>query len=329
MARRLPSLNALKAFESAARFGSFTLAAQELNVTHAAVSRHIRELEGSLGTKLFHRTGRGVELTDAGRTLGPDLTPAFEQLVRATERFIAPKPRGQLVISAEVNFAARWLLPRLEKFSELHPHVRVVLDPDSRCVDFTKFEAHVGIRFGGGKWRGIDAVKLTETAFTPVCSPAFAATRSLWAIETLASVPLIAEDNHDHWSAWLQVAVAGVAFKPTGPVLKGHLALAAAEAGQGFALNDAISSADAILSGRLVELFDVRLPIPDAYYLVRGANTKESTIQAAFRVWMQDEIAATMTALEKRQSDQRIGMRDEETAKKRSGAAAKKQLRRS
>jgi LysR family transcriptional regulator, glycine cleavage system transcriptional activator len=311
MARRLPSLNALKAFESAARFGSFTLAAQELNVTHAAVSRHIRELEGSLGTKLFHRTGRGVELTDAGRTLGPDLTPAFEQLVRATERFIAPKPRGQLVISAEVNFAARWLLPRLEKFSELHPHVRVVLDPDSRCVDFTKFEAHVGIRFGGGKWRGIDAVKLTETAFTPVCSPAFAATRSLWAIETLASVPLIAED------------------KPTGPVLKGHLALAAAEAGQGFALNDAISSADAILSGRLVELFDVRLPIPDAYYLVRGANTKESTIQAAFRVWMQDEIAATMTALEKRQSDQRIGMRDEETAKKRSGAAAKKQLRRS
>ena len=136
MARQLPSLNALKAFEAAARNVSFTDAAAELFVTHAAVSRHVRELEESLGTELFTRTGRGVALTEAGRRFGTQLTPLFDQLAEAAREAAAVGAARTLKVSVEPAIASRWLVARLGKFNALHPDIELTIDPDSRLVDF-------------------------------------------------------------------------------------------------------------------------------------------------------------------------------------------------
>ncbi len=296
MARRLPSLNALRAFETAARHVSFSLAAAELNVSHAAVSRHIRELEAWLGAKLFHRTGRGVELTEAGEGFARDLTPAFDLLAQATERIAAPRGRHHLVISAEVPFAALWLVPRLGGFTSKHPGIDLVLDPTNRLVDFSKNEADLGIRYGEGQWRDVTAIKLVESCFSPVCSPALLKQLPIRAPRDLANATLLQEDTKQHWRDWLEAANVADAVLPAGPTLKGHLAIAAAEAGQGFALADDIQAGDALLAKRLVRPFGIVVR-HHAYYLVRSAAAKESKAASAFRTWLTVEIAQSISAL--------------------------------
>ena len=297
MARRLPSLNALRAFETAARQVSFTLAAAELNVTHAAISRHIRELEAWLGAKLFHRTGRGVELTEAGADFARDLTPAFDALVRATERFAVPRGRNQLVISSEIPFAALWLVPRLGRFTSLHPGIDLVLDPSDRLADFGKNEADLGIRYGLGKWRDVEAVVLIESNYSPVCSPAFLKANAIAQPSDLARATLLQEDTKQHWIDWIAAAGVRGIVSATGPTLKGHLALAAAEAGQGFALADDITAGDALLAKRLVRPFDISVR-HHTYYLVRGAGVKECESATAFHNWLTAELAESVKALQ-------------------------------
>jgi LysR family transcriptional regulator, glycine cleavage system transcriptional activator len=290
MARRLPSLNALRAFEAAARHVSFSLAAAELGVTHAAVSRHIRDLELRLGVKLFHRTGRGVELTDDGEAYARDLTPAFDLLLKATERFPAPRGHQQLVISSEVPFAALWLVPRLGRFTAKNSEIELVLDPTNRMIDFSKNEADLGIRYGRGTWPGVEAIKLFDSEVTPVCSPAHLKKVGIKTPLDLKSYMLIQEDARQHWSSWLKAADAPPTLTAGGPTLRGHLAIAAAEAGQGFALADSIQAGDALIAKRLVRPF--ALSVADqAYYLVRAAGSKESKVAAAFRTWLVSELA--------------------------------------
>jgi LysR family transcriptional regulator, glycine cleavage system transcriptional activator len=296
MARRLPSLNALRAFEAAARHVSFSLAAAEIGVTHAAISRHIRDLELRLGVKLFHRTGRGVELTDDGAAYAQDLSPAFDILHEATGRFPAPRANQQLVISSEVPFAALWLVPRLGRFTSMHPDIELVLDPNNRLVDFSKNEADTGIRYGTGSWPSVTAVKLFTSEVYPVCSPQFLKRTKLNAPLSLQGSMLIQEDTKQHWSAWLAAANVPSALSPSGPTLKGHLAIAAAEAGQGLALADSIQAGDALLAKRLVRPFDIAVQ-HQAYYLVRGADAKESKAAAAFRTWLTAELQLFTRAL--------------------------------
>jgi LysR family glycine cleavage system transcriptional activator len=297
MARRLQSLNALKAFEAAARHLSFSLAAAELNVTHAAVSRHIRDLEASLGAKLFQRTGRGVNLTDAGQALGRSLTPAFDLLEKATEQFTGARPRRRrFVISAEVSFAALWLVPRLGNFTSQHPDVDLELDPTNRLIDFRKDKVDLGVRYGNGDWRDVTAVKLLDSVSTPICSPALLKRTKVRAPADLARVTLLQEDPKQHWRDWLETAGVAEEVVPSGPVLKGHLEIAAAEAGQGFAIADMIQAGDALLSKRLVSPFDIVVR-HHAYYVVRGAATRESKLAAAFREWLIAEIETTRAAL--------------------------------
>jgi len=297
MARRLPSLNALRAFETAARHVSFSLAAAELNVTHAAVSRHIRELEAWLGAKLFHRTGRGVELTDTGEAYARDLTPVFDALALATERFAAPARRNQLIISSEVPFAALWLVPRLGRFTQANPDIDLVLDPTDRLADFSKNEADLGIRYGQGKWRDVEAIKLADCSFAPVCSPAFLRANTITSPRDLARVTLLQEDTKQPWCDWLKAAGVADCVSASGPTLKGHLTLAAAEAGQGFALADEIMSGDALLTKRLVRPFGIAVR-EFTYYLVRGKSSKETKSAVAFRKWLIDEIKASNKALQ-------------------------------
>src|SRR5262245_48241763 len=163
MARRLPSLNALKAFEAGARLESFTEAAGELFVTHAAISRHIRDLEDWLGTDLFVRTGRGVELTEAGRRFGGRLTPMFDAMAEATREAAAQGQVRTLNVSVEPAIASRWLVPRLGKFRDLHPDIELNIDPSSRLVDFRSGEADLGVRYGLGGWPDVEMVKLSDS----------------------------------------------------------------------------------------------------------------------------------------------------------------------
>jgi LysR family transcriptional regulator, glycine cleavage system transcriptional activator len=296
MARRLLSLNALRAFETAARHVSFSLAAAELNVTHAAISRHIRDLELRLGTKLFHRTGRGVELTDIGEAFAKDLTPGFDLLAEASNRFAIPRGKQQLVISSEVPFAALWLVPRLGRFTAKCPTVDLVLDPSNRLVDFSKNEADLGIRYGSGNWPGVEAQELFSSDVMPVCSTLFLKKHPLKSPRDLKGPMMIQEDTRQHWCAWLEAAKVDASVLPTGPTLKGHLALAAAEAGQGLALADTIQAGDALLAKRLVRPFNISVR-HQGYYLVRGAGTKECKSASAFRTWLMAELAQFASAL--------------------------------
>lgn len=288
MARRLPSLNGLRAFEAAARHASFTLAACELNVSHAAISRHIRELEGWLGVKLFHRTGRGVELTEAASALMPELTAAFDQLAGAIAPYTAPARRSQLVISSEVPFAALWLVPRLGAFTALYPDTDLVVDADNRLVDFAKEDVDLGIRYGGGTWKGVEAVLLAETYVSAVCSPQLLAAKKIRTPADLAGATLIQEDTKQHWRDWLHAAGVSKSVEPNGPVLKGHLAIAAAEAGQGFTLADAVMAGDAVAAGRLVRPFDIMVR-HQSYYLVSGTGQPRCQLAQAFRDWIVGE----------------------------------------
>ena len=293
MARRLPSLNALKAFEAAARNESFTDAAAELFVTHAAISRHIRELEEWLGTQLFIRTGRGVDLTEAGRRFGGRLTPLFDQLADATREAAAVGDARQLKVSVEPAFASRWLVARLGRFHDLHPDIELAIDPTNRLVDFHSGEADLGIRYGVNDWSDAEAVRLTDVAIFPVCAPKLIADREHLKPEDLADYNLLHEDRKQWWAEWLKAAgVAGVEDW-RGTLFHNHLAIEAAEAGQGFALGDQILCTDALIEGWLKRPFDLDIKDHGSYWIVRAKGSKESPPARAFRDWLVGEMLET------------------------------------
>src|SRR5262247_1321988 len=167
MLRRLPPLNALRAFEVAARHNSFTGAATELRVSHAAVSRHVRALEGRLGVTLFRRAKRGVELTDDGRRYLKAVSAAFEAIAEATEALAKPKD-VRVRVSVEPAFAGRWLIHRLGRFQAAHPDVDVVLDASPQLVDLARDEADLAIRYGQGGWPGMQEDQLAPSCVYPV-----------------------------------------------------------------------------------------------------------------------------------------------------------------
>lgn len=296
MARHLPPLNALKAFEAAARHVSVTRAAAELNVSHAAISRHIRELEGWLGVKLLVRTGRGVEVSERGKAYLLELTRGFDILASATEAVSGRRRRRrqQLVVTVEPSFAALWLVPRLGRFTAAHPDIALVLDSANRLVDFSRGEADVGVRYGRGQWPGVAADLLARTRLTPVCSPALLARTSVAEPSKLVPGLLLQEETRRYWSEWLAAADAGVRVSPEGPTLGLHLTIPAAEAGQGFALADEIISADGLVSGRLVRPFEIAVT-DYAYYFVRSDARNESKAMGALHAWLDEEIAQTLT----------------------------------
>lgn len=296
MARSLPPLNALKAFEAAGRHESATLAAEELSVSHAAISRHIRDLEGWLGVSLFERTGRGLRLTDSGSRLAQQLTPLFDGLAEAAADVTVRRQRRQLVVSAEPNFATAWLVPRLGEFTSAHPDIELVIDADDRVIDFRKDSFDAAIRYGSGLWPGVVAAKLTDSVLAPVCCPDLLAGQPRPAPELLTETQLLREDRRTFWPLWLKAAGAGDSLQARGPMLKGNLVLAAAEAGQGYALADLLQAANALIDGRLVQPFDVAITA-GAYYLVQPADGRHNSAVPILGAWLADEIERTRVAL--------------------------------
>lgn len=293
MGRRLPSLNALKAFEAAARLESFTEAAGEMFVTHAAVSRHVRDLEEWLGTQLFIRTGRGVELTEPGRRFVSRLTPLFDQLADATREAAAVGDVRQLKVTVEPAVASRWLVPRLGRFNDLHPDIELAIDPTTEFADFRSGEADVGIRYGAGTWPDVEAVKLTDAMIFPVCAPKLLSGRANVTPADLADFNLLHESRKQWWADWLAAAGVSGVEDWRGTLFQNHLAIEAAEAGQGFALGDQLLCTDALAEGWLVRPFNFDIKDHWHYWIVRGKGQKETPPVRAFREWLMGETAET------------------------------------
>ncbi len=292
MARRLPSLNGLKAFEAAARNESFTDAAAELLVSHAAISRHIKELEENLGTQLFVRTGRGVELTEAGQRFGSRLTPLFDQLADSAREAAAVGDVRPLRVSVQPSIASRWLVARLGSFNALHPDIELNIDPSNELIDFYVDPFDLGLRHGLGGWDDVEAVKLSDVVVFPVCSPALVKHPALKPAD-LVEMNLIHEDKKQWWADWLASAGVKSSGDWRGPIFQNQLALEAAEAGQGFALGDPILCTDSLLEGWLARPFNLDMKEHGGYWLVRRKGSRETGPMRAFREWLAGEFVET------------------------------------
>ncbi|MEQ1951220.1 transcriptional regulator GcvA [Mesorhizobium sp. CN2-181] len=296
MSRRLPSLNALKAFEAAARHQSLTAAATELSVTHASVSRHVRALEEWLGTELFTRSARGVALTPEGRQLGVALVQPFDRIAVALKDVGKGRHSNSLRISVEPAIASRWLVPRLGRFKERYPDIELAIAPSAELADLAAGEADFGIRYGPGAWAGTEVVKLTDSWSFPVCSPTFLSPYDLSRPFDMSSCPLLVERNKQWWIDWLAGAGLERITDWNATVFEAHLAIEAAEAGQGFALGDFMLVTDALIAGRLIRPFDLEQREEWGYYLVHAREAPANRQARAFREWLIAEVENTIAA---------------------------------
>ena len=178
MPRQLPPLNALRAFEAAARSESFTRAAEELCVTQGAVSHQVKALEATLGIKLFNRERQRLVITDAGREYLNVVRDALDRIAAGTERVLQRQNSGVLTVSTSPDFAAKWLINRLGRFSDTHPGIDLRVSATMHHIDFVREEVDVAVRHGDGNWSGLDAVRLCTEQLFPVCSPKLMAGRN-------------------------------------------------------------------------------------------------------------------------------------------------------
>ncbi len=300
MARRLPPLNALRAFEAAARHLSFTKAAEELYVTQAAVSHQIKALEAALGVQLFRRLNRRLMLTDAGQLYLPALTEAFDGIEAATGRLHADENAGSLSVSVANSLAAKWLLPRLPRFRERHPEIDVEISAADRLVDFGRDNVDMGIRYGLGNYPGLKVDPLMEDTVFPVCSPQLAegglvdGSPPLRAPEDLHRHTLLHDDvgtgEAPNWRRWLTAAgVTGVNPERGPRYSHSSLVLQAAIDGQGVALGRSSLVSLDLEAGRLVQPFGPTLPSHYACYVVSPVATAERPKIKAFRDWLLEE----------------------------------------
>lgn len=253
MKRRLPSLNALAAFEAGARLGRMTLAAEELGVTHGAISRQVKALEERLGIRLFEGRRNRLALTAAGRTLLPGLTDGFDCIERVV-RAVADEAEGPLDVSVLGTFTMRWLIPRLHRFHHVHPGIDVRLSADDRPVDFRRASFDVAIRVGPGPWP-TDAVAtaLFAEEVGPVCAPALVTGREPARLEDLAAWPKLhtftRRDAWADWAAsvgWHDASLDGRSFEHF------YFVLEAATAGLGIAIAPLPLVEDDLKAGRLI-----------------------------------------------------------------------------
>ena len=299
MARRLPPLNALRAFEAAARHLSFTKAAEELFVTQAAISHQVKALEAALDLQLFRRLNRRLMLTDAGQLYLPALTGAFDAMDTATTRLRADENAGRLIVSVANSLAAKWLLPRLPRFRGRHPEYEVEISALDRLVDFDRDNVDMGIRYGLGRYPGLRVDPLmTDTNF-PVCSPALlAGAIPLREPGDLRHHSLLHDDvvpgEAPDWAKWLAAAgVTGVRADRGQRYSHSSLVLQAAIDSQGVALGRSTLVALDLEAGRLVQPFGPTLPSRYACFVVSPPATADRPKIKAFREWLLDEAERT------------------------------------
>jgi LysR family transcriptional regulator, glycine cleavage system transcriptional activator len=290
-------LNALRAFEAAARHLSYVAAADELNVTPAAVGNLVRGLEATVGVELFHRSQAGparLVLTEAAEAVLPDLQAGFDHLAVAFGRLKASQGRITVSLTVPPAFADKWLLPRVDRFASAHPEYDLRIDTSGRLVDFAAEHMDVGIRYGGGRWPKLESTFLLRDAFFPVCSPLLLrGTHPLRGPEDLSRHTLIhdrsmaSEPAFPTWRSWLRAAgFPNVNCDRGLQINDSAAAYQAAINGNGIALGRTTLVAQDMAAGRLVRPFGDALECELAYYLVHRPTAQSEPEIAAFRTWI-------------------------------------------
>lgn len=297
-------LNAMRAFEASARHQSFSAAALELNVTPAAIGQLVRSLEDWLGTPLFHRSSSGrarLVPTEVAQRALPDIRAGLDRLNLGLSRLKEGSPNGLLTVTVSPAFAAKWLLPRIDRFQAAWPETDVRLDTSLKLLDFVAQGIDIGVRYGTGSWPGLTAHKLMQEELYPVCSPVLLQnSRRLRKPADLAGQTLIHDQSVEShagfatWDAWLAAAgVKDVATKRGLRINNSAAVLQAAIDGHGVALARSVMASDDLAARRLVRLFpEVALTSALAYYVVYRPECGALPKLVAFRDWLVEEASA-------------------------------------
>lgn len=293
MFERLPPLQTLRAFEAAGRLLSMTLAAEELNLTHGAVSRHVKTLEAHLGVALFERLTRRITLTDAGAEFLPAVARILAELTREAERLRNLSAATRLTISTSVSFASKWLAPRLHRLMVRVPDYDVHLDVTDIDVDLTDGRVDVAVRYGAGHYPNAVAERILDETVMPVCSPGYRSGVADWpSLAALAACTLLHEDRMQaNWVRWF--AMAGIeGLRSRGPAYShGSLAIEAALRGEGVVLGRSALIAEDLAAGRLVAPFpELKLKAERGYDLVYRPGNRDHPKVRVVRDWLADEI---------------------------------------
>ncbi len=285
MARQLPPLNALRAFEAAGRHQSFTGAAQELGVSHSAISRHVRGLEDRLGAQLFRDLPRGVELTDAGAQYLAQVSPALDAIAEASEVF-SDQPSGLVTVDSEPLFASKWLVPRLGDFYERYPEIELRLEARRELADIARYQADMALRFFHGPTPGPEQPMFGRSPLYAYAVPEIAV--QIKEPADILKFRRYRERYTDTWPIW--AAAVGLDPEPFmgGPWrLQASLAVEAALAGHGVFLSSWEIVADDVAAGRLVRLSDVCIR-DGSFHMVLGEGVLRRAPVRLFKDWLMD-----------------------------------------
>jgi LysR family glycine cleavage system transcriptional activator len=293
MGHRLPSVQSLLVLDAAVRHGNFSRAAEELSLTHGAVSQQIRSLQTRLGTRLFVRDGQAMRPTGACLALVAQVRQAVSLLDRAFELPVRRKASsGRLVLGVMPHFATGWLIPRLPQFAR--PGEDIVIDLVGSHVidDLGQSGIDASIRFGPGQWPGVAAERLIGERAFPVCAPSLLP-RARQGLETLDARDFL-RSPFPPWEPWLQAAGVRLRAEPAGPHYSDPtLMLSAALMGQGVAMARSIIVNDDIRQGRLVRLHQTSVDEPYAYYLIWRPDTARRPLIRRFLEWLKTELEKT------------------------------------
>lgn len=292
---RLPPLSMVRAFEAVSRLGSMRRAAEDLNLSHTVVSRHVRNLEAWLSTRLVEAGPRGVRLTNEGRMFGNAIGQAFDLIAASTAELRPARMRSQLRIWCVPGLATRWLTPRFAELQRAMPGLDFVIRAIEVEPDFNRYEADVSISFGDEPRGPAQSTLLCRPRMFPVASPAWVeANAPVTTLADLRRQPLIHEESRDQWRQWFLTAQDGAAANLSGPRMgSASLALDAAVAGQGIALANHLIAADDIRAGRLVELLATDIHL-GGYYFAAPRGRWGEPVLARFRAWLEQEIRLAM-----------------------------------
>ncbi len=301
MKHKLPPLNSLRAFEAAARHLSFRQAAEELNVTPAAVSQQIKQLEATLGVQLFIRTTRALALSEAARAALPAIRNGFDSLHEGIRSLQAHHDPGILTVSVSPSFGMRWLLPRLERFRQSYPDIEVRIDASNQLADFSRGNVDVALRYGKGEYGQFTSELLIKDVAFPVCSPALVAPPHKLAEpqdlreQALLHVDWVMEsDSAPSWPRWLDYAgVTGVDTTRGIRFSMDDMAVSAAIGGLGVVVAARAFVIADLAAGRLVKPFSSSLDMPTAFHhyaVYPPQNARQPKIKA-FLEWVRDEAA--------------------------------------
>jgi LysR family glycine cleavage system transcriptional activator len=297
-----PPLKAVRYFESAARHLSFSKAAEELNVTHSAISHQIKALEGWVGQPLFERTGRALRLTEAGRQFLPPVRSAFRQLAEAAEDLRQANRGGPLTVSVLPSLASKWLVPRLYDFRAKHPEIEVRISATERVEQVGQGGIDIAVRYGRGRWPGVHAEVLLQDDLFPICSPMLLnGDPPLTEPRDLQHFNLLSDSTweaarFDFWHQWLKRAgVIGLELKGGFSFNYSNLLIQAAVDGLGIALGNTLMAGDDLRAGRLVKPFDISISLDTAYYAVYAPEALKRPKIRAFRDWLVEQVAPFRT----------------------------------